>query len=86
MTEPAQTDDTLHDRVTRVLDLIRPAIQSDGGDLELIEITDAGVVRVRLLGACIGCPSALLTLKMGIEQNLIQNVPEVTAVEAVDTV
>ncbi|TVQ31981.1 MAG: NifU family protein [Phycisphaeraceae bacterium] len=74
----------MSDRVSRILDLIRPAVQSDGGDIELVEVTGAGVVRIRLHGACVGCPSSTMTLRMGIEQNLKHNIPEVTAVEAVD--
>ncbi len=66
-----------------MLNLIRPALQSDGGDLELVEITPEGVVRIRLLGACVGCPSSSMTLRMGIERNLKTHVPEVRAVEAV---
>ena len=53
--------------VAKVIALIRPAVQSDGGDLELVEVTDEGVVRVRLHGACVGCPSSSITLKMGID-------------------
>jgi Fe-S cluster biogenesis protein NfuA len=71
-------------RVERVLGLIRPAVQSDGGDLELVEVTPGGVVRIRLHGACVGCPSSSITLKAGIERNLRQHVPEVRSVEAVD--
>lgn len=67
-------------RVQQVIDMIRPAIQSDGGDLELVDVDEAGVVQVRMHGACIGCPSATLTLKMGIERNLRQRVPEVSEV------
>ena len=89
MTESTQpspqesTNHSLQERVQEVLDLIRPAIQSDGGDLELVEVTDEGVVTVRFQGACIGCPSAGMTLQMGIERNLKERVPEVTAVYAV---
>lgn len=72
------------ERVARVINAIRPAVQSDGGDLELLEVTEDGVVRVRLHGACVGCPSSLVTLKMGIEQNLREHVPEVREVEAVE--
>ncbi len=75
---------TVKDRVEQVLELLRPSIQADGGDVELVEITDDGVVRVRFQGACIGCPSSSMTLKAGIERNLRQYVPEVTLVEAVD--
>ncbi|RMH14261.1 MAG: NifU family protein [Planctomycetota bacterium] len=73
----------MYDRVHRVIELIRPAVQADGGDLELVEVTSAGIVRIRFLGACIGCPSSEMTLQMGIERNVRQHVPEVKAVEAV---
>lgn len=81
----AKTDEpvSLYDRVHRVIELIRPAVQADGGDLELVEVTSAGIVRIRFLGACIGCPSSEMTLQMGIERNVRQHVPEVKAVEAV---
>ncbi len=69
--------------VEAALEQIRPALQADGGDVELIEVTDDGVVRVRLLGACGGCPMATMTLKEGIERFLKQEVPGVQAVEAV---
>lgn len=72
------------DRVAKVLNLIRPAVQSDGGDLELVDVTPAGVVRIRLHGACVGCPSSRITLQVGIERNLKAHVPEVKAVEALD--
>ncbi|MDX2130670.1 MAG: NifU family protein [Planctomycetota bacterium] len=77
------TDAPILDRVNRVLNLIRPAVQSDGGDLELVEVTPEGVVRIRLHGACVGCPSSGMTLRLGIERNLRANVPEVRGVEAV---
>ncbi len=67
-------------RVQQVIDMIRPAIQSDGGDVELVDVDEAGIVQLRMHGACIGCPSATLTLKMGIERNLRQRVPEVSEV------
>lgn len=70
-------------RVVRVIDAIRPAVQSDGGDLEFVGLTEAGVVQIRLHGACVGCPSSTMTLKMGVERNLKDYVPEVTGVEAV---
>jgi Fe-S cluster biogenesis protein NfuA len=59
-------------------------IQADGGDVELVGLTDDGVARVRLLGACIGCPSSEMTLRYGLEQNIRENCPEITAVEAVE--
>ena len=82
------TDDasTLEQRVREVLDLIRPMIKADGGDIEYVDMSEDGVVRIRFLGACIGCPSSSMTLKMGIENNLKEHVPEVTAVEAVDPI
>ena len=84
MSDSASTDQaSLHKRVVEVLERIRPAIQSDGGDMELVEITDAGIVRIRLLGACVGCPSSTITLQMGIERNLKEKVPEVVGVEQV---
>ncbi len=74
---------TLCRRVTEVVDLIRPAVQADGGDLELVDVSDTGVVKIRFHGACVGCPSANMTLQIGIERNLRQRVPQVTAVVAV---
>ena len=79
----ASTDDPLREQVRQVLDLIRPAVQSDGGDVELVAITSQGVVQVRLHGACVGCPSSTMTLQGGIERNLKQRVPGVTAVQAI---
>jgi len=73
----------LYERVETILDRIRPAVQSDGGDLELVDVTDDGVVKIRLHGACVGCPSSSMTLHMGIERNLREKVPEVVAVEQV---
>ncbi len=67
-----------------MLELIRPAIQSDGGDLEYIGLTPAGIVQIRLHGACVGCPSSAVTLQMGIERNLREHIPEVKGVEALD--
>lgn len=74
---------TLRDRVAKVLDLIRPAVQADGGDLELVDITAGGVVQIRLHGACVGCPSSAMTLQTGVERNLRAHIPEVTSVQAV---
>jgi Fe-S cluster biogenesis protein NfuA len=81
---PETPTPTLFDRVRQVIDRIRPAVQSDGGDLELVEVTGAGVARIRLHGACIGCPSSAMTLQMGVERNIREKVPEVVAVEQVD--
>ena len=73
----------LRQRVEAALNLIRPALQADGGDVELVDIAEGGIVRVRLQGACGGCPMATITLQMGIERTLKQQVPEVTGVESV---
>jgi Fe-S cluster biogenesis protein NfuA len=69
--------------VERALDKIRPMLKADGGDLELVEVTDAGVVKLKLKGACGSCPMSQMTLKMGIERVLKQEVPEVKEVIAV---
>ncbi len=77
------TPKSIYERVEQVIERIRPAVQSDGGDLELVNVTDEGVVQVRLHGACIGCPSSGMTLHMGIERNVREKIPEVTGVEQV---
>jgi Fe-S cluster biogenesis protein NfuA len=73
----------LRSQVQSLLDLIRPAVQSDGGDVELVGVTEEGVVEVRLHGACVGCPSSAITLQTGIERSLRERVQGVTAVRAV---
>lgn len=73
----------MKEKVIEALDKVRPSLQADGGDVELIDITDDGVVQVRLQGACAGCPMSQMTLKNGIERYLKQNVPEVKSVENV---
>lgn len=71
------------DRIEEVLETIRPALRSDGGDVELIDFDeDDGVVQVRLMGACGSCPVSMLTLKRGIRQRLAAVIPEVREVEA----
>jgi len=80
MSETPQADSTLHQRVAQVIDGIRPYIQGDGGDIDLVNVDDSGVVQVRLRGACSGCPHAAMTLKMGVERALKQHVPEVSEV------
>lgn len=70
-------------KVQAALDEIRPAIQMDGGDVELVDITDEGIVQVRMVGACGGCPMSLVTLQAGIERLVKRRVPEVTGVQAV---
>lgn len=71
---------SLRDKVQAVIDLIRPAVQADGGDIELVDVAATGVVQIRFHGACIGCPSSTMTLQDGIERNLRERVPEVTSV------
>lgn len=86
MVQNSSTSDpasSLFARVQQVVNRIRPAVQSDGGDLELVEITKTNIARVRLHGACVGCPSSTMTLKMGIEKNIREKVPEIIAVEQV---
>ena len=81
--QPSTETPSVFQRVTQVINRIRPAVQSDGGDVELVEVTAAGVARIRLHGACVGCPSSSMTLHMGIERNLREKVPEIVAVEQV---
>jgi len=73
----------MREKVEAVLNKIRPILQNDGGDVELVEVTDNGIVKVRLTGACKGCPMSQMTLKGGIERTLVKEIPEVKAVEAV---
>jgi Fe-S cluster biogenesis protein NfuA len=72
----------MREKVEKALNRIRPALQADGGDVELVDVTD-GVVKVRLTGACGGCPMSQMTLKMGIERQLKKDVPEVKEVQSV---
>jgi Fe-S cluster biogenesis protein NfuA len=74
---------SLKQRVEEVLGIIRPRLQADGGDVQLVEVSDEGVVSVQLVGACRGCPGATMTLKMAIERILKQQIPHVKRVEAV---
>ena len=84
MADPAETTSlTLYQRVEEILNRIRPAVQSDGGDLELIDVTADGVVKIKLHGECVGCPSSQMTLQMGVERNVREMVPEVVAIEQV---
>ena len=75
--------DSLKEKVSSSLMLIRPQLQADGGDVELVDVNDEGVVFLRLQGACRGCPGAQMTLKMGIERVLKEHIPEVNSVESV---
>ena len=80
MSAPAQTSQPIRERVQEVLDLIRPSVQADGGDIELVDVEQDGTVSIRFHGACHGCPSSTMTLHMGIERNLRDHIPEVTRV------
>ena len=74
----------MKERVAEALEFVRPALQNDGGDIELIDVDEAtGVVTVKLVGACGGCPMSQMTLKNGVERILKEAVPEVVSVEAV---
>ncbi len=86
MSQPASAAPPLpvKDRVQSVINWLRPIIQSDGGDLELVDVSPEGVVHVRFHGACVGCPSLGSTLQMGIERSLREKVPEVTQVIALE--
>ncbi len=70
------------EKVQEALNKIRPQLQADGGDVELVDVNEAGQVKVRLTGACGGCPMSQMTLKMGIEKFLKQQIPEVSGVES----
>ena len=72
----------MRERVEEALKKIRPALEADGGGIELVDIVD-GIVQVRLQGACQGCPGAQMTLKMGVEKVLKEEVPEIKSVESV---
>jgi len=73
----------MESEVRKALEEVRPMLQADGGDVELVEVTEDGIVRVRLQGACQGCPMSQMTVKNGIEQLLVERVPGVAEVEAV---
>ncbi|NOZ60810.1 MAG: NifU family protein [Calditrichaeota bacterium] len=73
----------MREKIEKALDQIRPSLQADGGNVELISIDDNGVVKVKLQGACYGCPMSQMTLEYGIKQSLQQLVPEVTEVISV---
>jgi Fe-S cluster biogenesis protein NfuA len=85
MLKSSDTNTEIRQQVQAVVDHIRPLLQADGGDIELVDVDEAtGTVSVRLQGACRGCPSAAMTLKMGVERHLREKVPSVQKVIAVD--
>lgn len=73
----------MREKVEKALKKIRPLLQADGGDVELVEVTKDKVVKVKLTGACGGCPMAQMTLKAGVERVLKEEVPDIKSVEAV---
>ncbi|NMC42082.1 MAG: NifU family protein [Bacteroidales bacterium] len=77
-------NNSLYERVQNALNKIRPYLQSDGGDISLVEITDDNTVKVKLQGACHGCPFSMQTLRSGVEQALIKEVPEIRRVISVN--
>lgn len=73
----------MEDRIKKALDSIRPYLQADGGDVELVNISKEGIVQVKLMGACSSCPMSQMTLRAGVERALIREVPGIRRVEAV---
>lgn len=73
----------LKEKVETAIQNVRPSLQADGGDIELVSVDDTGVVKVKLKGACNGCPMAQMTLKQGVEKYLKENIPEVSSVESI---
>jgi len=73
----------MREKVQTAIDKIRPALQKDGGDVILVDVTDEGVVKVQLTGACKGCPMSQMTLKEGIEKFVKSEIPEIVSVESV---
>ena len=84
MVESSEPDQQLFQEVATVLELIRPSIQADGGDVELVSVDGNGVVTIKFLGACINCPSLNMTLQGGIETMLKERISAVTQVQAAD--
>ncbi len=78
-----ENDKTFEEKVQEIIDTIRPNLQGHGGDIELVGTDEDNTVRVRLQGACNGCPGAAMTLKLGVERLLKERVPEVKKVVAV---
>ena len=73
----------MREQVQKAIDKVRPGLQADGGDVELVDVSEDGVVKVKLTGACHGCPMAQMTLKMGIEKIIKQQVPSIKEVISV---
>ena len=73
----------MNEKIVSTLNTVRPFLQTDGGDVELVDVSDDGIVRVKLVGACASCPMSIMTLRAGIERALMIAVPEVRRVESV---
>ncbi len=80
----SNTDKSFSEKVKDIIDAIRPNLQNHGGDIELVGVEQDNTVKVRLKGACQGCPGAKMTMKMGVERLLKENIPQVKQVIAVD--
>ena len=72
----------MREKVEQALDKVRPYLQRDGGDVELVDVTEDGVVTVRLTGACKGCPMSQMTLKNAVEKTILKELPEIKSVRA----
>jgi Fe-S cluster biogenesis protein NfuA len=74
----------MKDEILKALESVRPFLQADNGDIQLVDVTDDGIVKVRLLGECEKCPLSIMTLRAGIERTLVKQVPGVKRIEAVN--
>lgn len=74
----------MKDQILKALETIRPFLQSDNGDVELVEVSEEGIVKVRLIGDCKECPMSVLTLRAGIERSLMNQVPGIKRIESVN--
>lgn len=83
MEEPTKQEPTLKSKVADAIQEIRPSLQADGGDIELVAVSEDGLVSVKLRGACAGCPMSQMTLTHGVESHLKKVIPEVSSVIAV---
>ncbi len=79
-----RANNKLEERIYQAIDSVRPYLQTDGGDIAFVELTDDNVVKVKLLGACYACPMSLQTLKLGVERTIKNAVPEIKSVIAID--
>lgn len=75
--------ENMSEKIEKALETIRPYLRADGGDVELVSVSDEGIVEVRLTGACVGCPMSQMTLRAGVERSLMREVPGIRRVEAV---